>query len=253
MIHKHKILSPLGNLPKFSNRSIPELNQAILTSSLNLTPFVFISINMFTLDLIYNQKKFPQLDSNFTYTIDSRILYFLLRILKPRISWRHIPGADIPVRLLKGKENFFRVLLVGASTETNRKVIEKLKDQKIYAVGDSAIVNEMTSKEYAMGLCKTIDEHRVNLVILCLGQPKQEFLALDLVKLGAHIPILCVGAFADFYSGSNKRSPKILNKLGLEWSWRLVTQPGRMWKRYLIYSLRGLYIVVFRRVRHDKN
>lgn len=247
------MFNSLGSLPKFSNQNKSDLNEVILDASLNSKSFVFISINMFTLDLIYKQKKFPELNSGFTYTIDSRILFYLLKILKPKVAWRHIPGAEVPAMLLEGNEDCFRVLLVGASSDTNRTAIEKLKIDEIYAIGDCDIISEAKIEEYAIKLRKKIDDHQINLVIVCLGQPKQEILAVNLVNLGANIPILCVGAFADFYAGSIKRSPKILNRLGLEWLWRLLKQPRRMWKRYLFYSVRGLYLMVFRKVRYDQN
>ncbi len=67
-----------------------------------------------------------------------------------------------------------------------------------------------------------------------MGVPKQEFFAYELSKNSDDKVIICVGNFLEFYFGTIKRAPVILQKLGVEWLFRLMTEPGRLWKRYLI-------------------
>jgi exopolysaccharide biosynthesis WecB/TagA/CpsF family protein len=45
---------------------------------------------------------------------------------------------------------------------------------------------------------------------------------------------LCVGAALDFITGTQKRAPRFARRLGLEWAHRLLTNPRRMWRRYLV-------------------
>jgi len=56
--------------------------------------------------------------------------------------------------------------------------------------------------------------------------------------------IYCVGAVFDFFARTINRTPKWLLKLGLEWLYRLVKEPGRMWHRYLIGNKKFNYYVV---------
>jgi N-acetylglucosaminyldiphosphoundecaprenol N-acetyl-beta-D-mannosaminyltransferase len=77
-----------------------------------------------------------------------------------------------------------------------------------------------------------------------LGAPKQEFWAanheLDLrVSL-----ILPVGAAFDFYSGRVRRAPTWMQRMGLEWLFRLAADPRRLWRRYLVTNSQFLFLVV---------
>lgn len=65
-----------------------------------------------------------------------------------------------------------------------------------------------------------------------LGTPKQDFVALRLAEL-LRVPCLAVGAAFDFYAGTKRAAPEWMRKGGLEWVFRLATEPRRLWKRYL--------------------
>ncbi len=67
-----------------------------------------------------------------------------------------------------------------------------------------------------------------------LGVPLQDvWLAENRARLT--VPVLAgVGGLFDFFAGRVSRAPMILRSLGLEWTWRLVQEPGRLWRRYLI-------------------
>lgn len=71
-----------------------------------------------------------------------------------------------------------------------------------------------------------------NILILGLGSPKQEFFALEFLdQLDVNV-ILCVGAAIDFIAGTASRAPIIMRKVGLEWLYRLIKEPKRLWRRY---------------------
>lgn len=81
-------------------------------------------------------------------------------------------------------------------------------------------------------------EARADLVWVGLGVPKQDLVADRLQALGAAPAILCVGAAFDFLSGAKSRAPRWMQRAGLEWMHRLATEPGRLWRRYLIDNAR---------------
>ena len=62
--------------------------------------------------------------------------------------------------------------------------------------------------------------------------PKQEKFADKFMKDYHAYISLCIGASFDFQAGSIKRAPVILQKIGLEWFFRILQEPSRMWKRY---------------------
>ena len=71
---------------------------------------------------------------------------------------------------------------------------------------------------------------------MCLGHPKQELLAKELKNYdwaGARPDwIMCVGATIEFLTGEQKRAPKAFQVLGLEWIFRLLTNPRKFFNRY---------------------
>ena len=84
------------------------------------------------------------------------------------------------------------------------------------------------------GVIARIRESGARLLLVALGNPAQErWLDEHLAKTGAKIGV-GVGAFFDFQTGAIPRAPAWMNKLGLEWVHRLVHEPRRMWRRYVI-------------------
>ncbi len=82
----------------------------------------------------------------------------------------------------------------------------------------------------------------VPLVFMGLGFPKQEWLALEVIKrLGEHqtpMPLfLLLGASFEFHTGMKKRAPAIWQKLGLEFLHRFLSEPRRMFRRYFVEDL----------------
>jgi len=73
-----------------------------------------------------------------------------------------------------------------------------------------------------------------DILLVALGAPKQD-MWIDKYREQLNIPVqIGVGGLFDFYSGRISRSPRWLRDVGLEWVWRLMQEPGRMWKRYVL-------------------
>ena len=79
--------------------------------------------------------------------------------------------------------------------------------------------------------------------LVAVGSPQQEMIAREVRDLpDARGLALCIGAGLDFVTGKEKRAPRALQAIGLEWAFRLATNPRRMWRRYLVDGLRILPI-----------
>ena len=70
------------------------------------------------------------------------------------------------------------------------------------------------------------------LCFVALGAPKQELFAARAVERGINVGFVCIGAGLDFLAGAQTRAPGFMQRNGLEWAWRLVTNPRRMTVRY---------------------
>jgi exopolysaccharide biosynthesis WecB/TagA/CpsF family protein len=73
------------------------------------------------------------------------------------------------------------------------------------------------------------------LVFVALGCPKQEHWT-SATQGRLDMPVLAVGAAFDFHAGTLAQAPRLLQRLGLEWAFRLATEPRRLWRRYLLLN-----------------
>lgn len=86
-------------------------------------------------------------------------------------------------------------------------------------------------------VCRQINESGADIVWVCLGCPKQEKWILEhRDQLNAKV-ILAVGQAFDILAGTRLRAPRLFRKLGLEWAYRFIQEPGRLWKRYLVTNV----------------
>jgi N-acetylglucosaminyldiphosphoundecaprenol N-acetyl-beta-D-mannosaminyltransferase len=84
-----------------------------------------------------------------------------------------------------------------------------------------------------------------HVLFVALGAPKQEVWLQDhLAELGVPVGV-GVGAAFDFVSGQVRRAPRWMRRVGLEWLFRVMVEPRRLWKRYAVYNTR-LVALVFR-------
>ena len=119
----------------------------------------------------------------------------------------------------------------GVGDELKQVCEEKFSNQ--YIVGtNSPPFRELTDEEMVW-LANDIASKNVDIVWLGLGTPKQEFFAFRLAKYTNVHAICTVGAAFDFHTDRLKQAPKWMQKMGLEWFFRLITEPKRLWKRYI--------------------
>jgi N-acetylglucosaminyldiphosphoundecaprenol N-acetyl-beta-D-mannosaminyltransferase len=93
----------------------------------------------------------------------------------------------------------------------------------------------LAAKENA-GLADQINAVYPDVIWVGLGTPKQDlWMAANRNRLNAPV-LIAVGAAFDFYTGRKKQAPIWMQRSGLEWLFRLLSEPRRLWKRYLIYN-----------------
>ena len=89
-----------------------------------------------------------------------------------------------------------------------------------------------------------------DLVWVGLGSPKQDGVAEALRAFEAAPVLLCIGAAFDFVSGAKARAPGWVRAIGMEWLFRLLTEPRRLWRRYLIGNIQFVAGVSADHFRH---
>jgi N-acetylglucosaminyldiphosphoundecaprenol N-acetyl-beta-D-mannosaminyltransferase len=102
----------------------------------------------------------------------------------------------------------------------------------------------LLTREEDEELIQVINEAEPDIVWVGLSTPKQEFwMYQHLGQITAPV-MIGVGAAFDFHAGIKKQAPRWMQRSGLEWSFRLLTEPGRLWRRYLINNPLFLWMVL---------
>jgi len=89
-----------------------------------------------------------------------------------------------------------------------------------------------------MEALRRVNAVRPAIVFVCLGMPKQERWAMAQRQHMQAGVVMCVGAAMEFALGFKARAPKWMQKSGLEWTWRLASEPRRLWRRYIVQGSR---------------
>ena len=133
------------------------------------------------------------------------------------------------------------IYLYGSKSKTLDKLVANLHqlypELKIAGVEPSKF-RKLTDQE-RFELAERIKASGANAVFLGLGCPRQETWAYEYRNL-LNIPILAVGAAFDFHAGTLPQAPLWMQNIGLEWLYRFIQEPQRLWKRYLL--LNPLYL-----------
>jgi N-acetylglucosaminyldiphosphoundecaprenol N-acetyl-beta-D-mannosaminyltransferase len=125
------------------------------------------------------------------------------------------------------------VALVGGEQWVIEKVCETLR-KRIPRLAIRLSLSGYLSEAENRRLNGAIAESKPDIVVLAMGQPLQEQLALRLRHSGAQAVFLCVGGLFDYIAGRNATPPALIRWCGLEWLWRLAHSPRRLWKRYVL-------------------
>jgi N-acetylglucosaminyldiphosphoundecaprenol N-acetyl-beta-D-mannosaminyltransferase len=146
-----------------------------------------------------------------------------------------VAGSDlVPLLLRLAEAKGYRVFFLGGKESTVQRALAKLRETlpKLNVVGflspPFAPLLEMDHE----GICKVLRQAKPDLMFVSFGCPKQEkWLNLNYRQAGVPVGI-GVGATIDFLAGDMKRAPVWMQKCGLEWLFRLLQEPRRLFRRY---------------------
>lgn len=157
---------------------------------------------------------------------------------------RRVTGPDLMHEILSiSSEHGFRHYFYG-STEDTLELLKKAIDDKFPGTIVAGMISppfRTISPEEDEEFIKRINDAKPDFVWVGLGAPKQEiWMAEHKDKINA--VMLGVGAAFNFEAGNVKRAPKWMQKLSLEWLFRLTQDPKRLFKRYLITNTKFLWL-----------
>lgn len=162
---------------------------------------------------------------------DSRILAHLARLRG--VSLPVYPGSDLTADLLASAETEGLVFGVfGPDRAAFDDLAARYPRQRLHFL-DAPMLAPGTP-EWSRSV-EAVAAAEWDVLLTCVSFPKQELFAHALKAAGRERGVaLCVGASVDFLTGRQQRAPKLFQDLSLEWLHRLLSQPRRMFRRYVI-------------------
>jgi exopolysaccharide biosynthesis WecB/TagA/CpsF family protein len=175
--------------------------------------------------------------------LDSRVLARMVRI-RSGLSLKVCPGSDVTDRLFAEviRPEDVVVMIGGTEAQAAQLAAQRgLRQLRHYNPPMGFIRDERAVDE-----CLAFVERHgpFRFCLLAVGAPQQEFLAQRLQERGrARGLVLCVGASVNFLTGVERRAPRWMQRAGLEWAFRLMQDPGRLARRYLVRGPRSFLLL----------
>lgn len=240
-----QVISMLGiSLQKLT---MPTLLELISDSVRTGKKRVLANHNLHSVYLYHNDARmrsfYAKSDSTF---IDGMSLVFLGRLMGHSLSSEHrLTCLDwIPQMLEVAAREGWRVFHLGAEPAVAEKGTGILKSRfpdlqiaSLHGFFDATIDSEENQE-----VVSAINEFQPHILMVGMGMPRQEqWIAENMEELKADV-ITNVGAYIHYIAGDVPTPPRWLGRLGLEWLYRLLSEPTRLWRRYLVepWFLMGL-------------
>jgi N-acetylglucosaminyldiphosphoundecaprenol N-acetyl-beta-D-mannosaminyltransferase len=176
-------------------------------------------------------------------TPDGMPLVWMMR-LKGQRDQQRVYGPTLMLHVLEAAEREnIPVGFYGSSPETLQSLIPRMQSRFpslgiVYSF--SPPFRELTEEEN-LRIDETVNSSEAGILFVGLGCPKQEkWMAEHRGKINS--VMLGVGAAFDFHAGIKPQAPSWMQKNGLEWLYRFVSEPRRLWRRYLYHNPRFVFL-----------
>src|SRR5260370_28484066 len=222
--------------------TIPELNLKIAEAIARDERWIIANHNRRSVCVFRKDGKFGSFFEWAKYIhVDGMSVVYLGRLLGfPLKTWHRVTYADWLSPLLADAARLkWRVFYLGSRPGVAERGAAILRHVHPGLQMETAHGYFDTRKESAEngGILSRINTYQPNILLVGMGMPRQEFWVLDNLQRIRANAILTAGATMDYVVGAIATPPRWAGRFGIEWIFRLVDEPGRLWRRYLIEPL----------------
>jgi len=156
-------------------------------------------------------------------------------------------GPDLMLAVCKRSlSKGYRHYLYGGLEGVPEKLAESLRRRfpKLQIVGVYSPPFRPLTKDEDECVIQKVNQAKPDIVWVGLSTPKQEYWMHEHLQRITAPVMVGVGAAFDFHAGLKKQAPRWMQRSGLEWFFRLVTEPRRLWRRYLINNPWFLWLIL---------
>lgn len=157
----------------------------------------------------------------------------------------NVNGTDLlPFLCEMCQEEGLSMYLLGAKPSVAEKMKDRL-EEKYPGLRIAGAAHGFFDRERQSGdVIEEINSVKPDILLVAFGAPHQEkWLSMHKDEIDAKV-MMGVGGLFDFYAETIKRAPVWMREIGIEWVYRLIQEPGRMWKRYVIGNPLFIYRVL---------
>jgi N-acetylglucosaminyldiphosphoundecaprenol N-acetyl-beta-D-mannosaminyltransferase len=169
--------------------------------------------------------------------VDGTPLFWALRLLGWPVPAK-VSGSDLMLPLMGlAAQSRWRVYFLGGGPGVGELAAKKLRERfpELTIVGIEAPAIDMSeAASQRSAIVERCRQAQPDVVVVALGTPKGELMADELCQALDAPVVLSLGASLDFVAGTQRRAPALVSRLGLEWLYRLILEPRRLWRRYLV-------------------
>ncbi len=203
--------------------------RAALTSDSRSSRCVVLA-NAHTLNLAYEDPEYAEVLRSAEVRLNDGVGFRFASGMRSVDVRHNFNGTDLVPLLFERLDRPARVFLYGARENVNALAARKVAE-RFPAVEIVGRCNGFVDPEEAV---ERIAASGADILLVALGNPRQErFMIQNRDRLNVKVQIGCGGLF-DFLSGTKPRAPRPIRRHGLEWAFRLVVEPRRMFRRYVI-------------------
>lgn len=155
-----------------------------------------------------------------------------------------VAGIDLMDKLIEySAQKGYRPYFFGAKEEIVKKVVE-IYQEKYPNLNIAGYRNGYYTEAEEVGLVEDIKNSKADILFVAMGSPKKEIFLSNYSKT-MEVPFtMGVGGSFDVVAGKVDRAPMWMQKLHSEWLFRLIQEPKRMWKRYLVTNSIFLWMII---------
>ena len=179
---------------------------------------------------------------------DGASIVLAAKMLKIPLKER-VAGFDLFVRLVQeASDKNYKIYLFGAREEVVKKV-KAIFERKYPTLQIVGYRNGYFTEADEPEIVKNMAESGADMMFVAFSSPKKEYWIRRYLK-ELNIPfVMGVGGSFDVIAGTTKRAPLWMQKCGMEWFYRFIQEPGRLWKRYLVGNVSFIIYVLQYKMR----
>ena len=234
--------------------TMPEILEYFYKNDYNIPKYITV-VNVHSTMMSKRDEKYKKaINNSFIALSDGKPISMLGNILyhETKPFFKRITGPYLLEHILDNSaEKRWRHFFYGSCPETIKKIKYVINDRFSEVKADflsppyGNLSDEMAENHIAI-----INKFKPHFIWIGLGAPKQEMFLYNYYKKFKFGILIGVGAGFDYFAGNIKRAPIWMQSLSLEWLYRLIQEPQRLWKRYLITNTKFIFysiIEIFKR------